>query len=181
MQNIIGSGFHGEVWSLFDQPDKVVKLAWAPIIDQDYHPKWTWQHIHNTYQYLIQHPSPTLATIYEVNVSVRIPHTNRQYYSVLMEKLLPLTDDELKVMTSVVMDYNGNIESGKCLQHIQELQEWLEFDAAQAEHFYDSLVQLPVVQRDFHSRNIMKDKEGEFRLIDFECLDLKDKEKQDVS
>lgn len=175
----LGSGAHGDIWELLNYPDKVMKVAWAPLdVPKEFHnlpnnigQRWTFPNVQATYQYLLQHQFPALAKIFDFRPLHK--RTDRQYYSVLLERLQPLTEPEQKVMKSVCMDYNGNIETGKCLYHIDELKGWLEFNAHKVITFYTALGNLPVIHRDFHRRNIMKDAQGNFKLIDFELLDIK--------
>lgn len=167
----IGSGVHGAVYDLLDDPHKAIKIAFT---EDD-----TYAQVQALYQFVQAHPHPALATIFEFSELCRSTGWVDPYYSVKMEKLYPLTDDEQRVMKSICLDYNGHLEPGKAAQHIEELQEWLDFDPEQVKAFYTALSTLPVIHRDFHRRNIMKDRQGNFKLIDFELLTIK-QEKPDV-
>ena len=178
---VLGSGFHGDVYELLDHPHQVVKIAWAPLnVPAEFAGRsdttgirHTFPFIQGIYQYLLKNHFSVLAKVFDF-CSLH-QRENKQYYMAILEKLQPLTEPEQKVMKSVCMDYNGNIETGKCLHHIDELKEWLEFNPSKVIDFYTSLTHLPVAHRDFHRRNIMKDLDGNFKLIDFELVDIKEK------
>ncbi len=178
---ILGSGFHGDVYELLDHPKQVVKIAWAPLdVPQEFAGRsdtvglhHTFPYIQNIYQYLLKNQFSILAKVFDFYPLHQ--RDNKQYYMAILERLQSLTEPEQKAMKSVCMDYNGNIENGKCLQHIEELKEWLDFNPSKVIDFYTSLTTLPVAQRDFHRRNIMKNEGGDFKLIDFELLDFKEK------
>lgn len=173
----MGSGAHGHVFALVDQPTKVIKVAWAPAATQ-YSPSssWVFDRVQETYQYLLRHQISILAQVEQFDPLLL--EGDRQYYAVVMERLLSLTEDENKVMKSVCMDYNGQIAEGTAIKHLQELHQWLSFDKEKALEFYRAVSDLPIVHRDFHRRNIMKDASGNFKLIDFELLVIKENDNE---
>ena len=156
---------HGHVYSVVGMEGLAVKVAYAENEAYD--------KVKETYRFIIQHSHPILVPIFEFKEVLQ--QERQTFYYATMEKLYPLTEDEQKMIKSVCMDYNGNIENGKALQHIVELQEWLEFDKEKVVSFHQGLTSLPVKHRDFHRRNIMKDKNGNYKLIDFELIDIVEK------
>lgn len=178
----MGSGAHGHVFALIDDPTKVIKIAWAPTITQyslipNQEGQWTFDRVRQTYQHLLHHQISVLAALHQFDLLLR--DDVKQYYAVVMEKLVPLSEDENKVFKSIVMEYNGGIALGAAMKHLEELHEWLDFDKEKVVGFYREVNALPMVHRDFHRRNIMKDGSGNFKMVDFELLVIKDSQSKD--
>ena len=161
----IGSGVHGQVYTLIHNPNHVVKLSvladvFLSAVERQYH-------------FVMQHPHSTLAQVFDHQPIHHDDELHITIYSATLERLYPLDEDEQRVMKSVVMDYNDSTNTLDARQHIEELQHWLDFDRQKVMDFYTALSTLPVIHRDFHRRNIMKDKLGNFKLIDFELIEIK--------
>ena len=179
---LLGKGVHGEVFELQDDPTKAIKIAWAPLsisfspalqtIQKKYNLKqFSFSEIEQTYKFLLHHRIPILATLY--SFETLIAEETLQQYAVIMEKLLPLSDDEHRVFESLCREYNGELGNGKFLTHLQELHQWLDFSYVKIFEFYKKVAKLPIIHRDFNRRNIMKDNDGNFKLIDFELVVIK--------
>lgn len=174
---LLGSGAHGHVFNIANNPEWVIKIGWAPVAAQFTSDtqllQWTFERVDKIYKFLLNHQMPGLAKV--SNFELLLKEEHKQYYAAIIEKLSPLTEDESKVFKSVCLEYNGNIAEGASLKHLQELEDWLIFNKNKVIEFYQSVNSLPIIHRDFHRRNIMKDGDGNFKLIDFELLIIKDK------
>jgi thiamine kinase-like enzyme len=89
-----------------------------------------------------------------------------------MEKLHPLSEDEIKVFHSLVSHEDQNkikkyssLEINKILQGLSI---GLDFDLHKVMFFCKNLNKLTIQHSDLHPRNLMKDSDGNFKLIDFD-------------
>lgn len=190
--DLLGYGFHGEVYELKNDPNKVIKLGAYYIEegnkvynnkDDQYllttHDSSSYKDVGHIYRFIKDHPQPQLATVFDYQPLYSGINPDDEWkrhiliYSATIEKLLPLTEDENKVFKTVCKSYNANIPS-KTIPYLDELKNWFAFDYNKVHQFYMALPVLPIHHHDFHRRNIMKDQDGNFKLIDFELLEIKE-------
>jgi RIO-like serine/threonine protein kinase len=93
----------------------------------------------------------------------------------VMERLLPITDDEAKVFHSLLSHEDKNavkkrLTSAELDEVLAGLAKGLEFDALDVGVFYYQVMHSTIKHDDIHERNVMKNKDGEFKLIDLNRL-----------
>jgi hypothetical protein len=175
----LGGGSDGEVFSLSDTA--AVKLTvlsdWADK-GLDLHEEYAriWWVLH---QVRDRRP-PYLVRVYDLNVltyGTLMPqdHPYLVYYC-RMEKLLPLTEDEQKVFQTILShedrhlrhDYNEKELDGV----LEGLAKGLDFSIAGVRLLYWQVRSGQFQHLDLHTRNVMKDAGGNFRLVDLDRLKL---------
>lgn len=180
----LGDGADGEVFDIKNQPNKVIKLCVlyeypnAPL-------QQSFAKINNTLNYLMEHIPGTYARVYKYeylglfNRSIEWSDSGQNYilYYYVMEKLLKISEDEKKVFHSIICHEDRNLKKNysifKIKKMLQGMRRALDFDERQVIFFYQHLNDNNIIHHDIHVRNIMKDKEGNFKLIDFDRCDLK--------
>jgi serine/threonine protein kinase len=175
----LGDGADGEVFSLLDT-NKVIKFS---ILCEYYNNiRDEFNKIQSTINY-IQHDHPcAYAYVYEFN---KIAEGNRSttfgiqnyiLYSYVMEKCFPLSSDESKVFYSILSHEDRGIVKNYTASEVKKilsgLARGLDFDEERVIFFYMNLRESPVKHLDLHTRNIMKDAAGNFKLIDFDRVTL---------
>lgn len=158
----IGDGVDGEVFSF--NSDKIIKIS---KVDNDnkleFDKVLTYLKLNVLYPY---------ARVYMFGYLEII---NYSYY--ISEKLNPLTEDEWKVFHSIVSHEDRNIvknfDEEKVKQILFGLSRGLDFDAERVTFFCAGLKSAPVIHKDMHPRNILKNENGDFKMIDFNRCYLK--------
>lgn len=96
------------------------------------------------------------------------------YYT--MEKLERISDDESKVFHSILSHedrgFDKNYSTEKVREMLTGMRQGLDFDAERVIFFHTALKNVAISHLDIHPRNIMKDKGGNFKLIDFDRVEL---------
>ena len=96
-----------------------------------------------------------------------------------MEKLFKTTEDERKVFHSILCHNDSGVEKKYTLEQILKMLDGLEFgldfDKKKVMIFCEKIRASPVCHNDVHVRNIMKDSQGNFKLIDFDRSTLEKK------
>ncbi len=175
----LGDGADGEV---FESGDKVVKFC---VLYETGKVKLenTYKYIGRVVDYLIAHPSPMFARVYEhrfLGEYSRIAWGNQRQryflYYYTMEKLQKISDDERKVFDTIISHEDRNKKKNFSPDQIKEmltgLGKGLDFDMERVIFFCDNFKKSPVTHLDIHPRNIMKDDAGNFKLIDFDRAEI---------
>lgn len=99
------------------------------------------------------------------------------YYE--MEKLLKISDDEIRVFHSIISHEDSNLKKDLNLDKISKtldgLSIGLEFNQKKVINFCKSLQNLEslgIHYADLHPRNVMKSKDGDFKLIDIDRISV---------
>ena len=99
-------------------------------------------------------------------------------YYYVMENLSKITEDEKKVFYSLLSHEDRNVKKNYSLSSVidmlKEMQRGLDFDYNKAFRFYRVLKESKFHHMDLHPRNIMKDTDGNFKLIDFDRVMIGD-------
>lgn len=180
----LGDGADGEVYSVAEDNTKVIKFGVyyeyrVPIFEQALRFKMVFD--------LLQKYHPQVcARVYEykfLKSSIRDIVVNGKtegqpyiLYYYVMEKLNKLSEDEKKVFHTIVSHEDQNIvknfEPAKLKKILAGLSRGLDFDAERVTFFHDNLRKTPFQHQDIHVRNIMKDDNGNYKLIDFDRVSL---------
>lgn len=183
----IGDGADGEVFELADDPNKVIKLCVLYDTGSVGY-KQTYQYITKSIDHLVQHPHPSYALVYE---HVYMGEGSRQVvwgnthkeqpfllYYYVMEKLGKISEDEAKVFHTILSHEDRGIKKNFSADQLKEiltgLRRGLDFDVEKVILFHDNLKNAPLAHLDIHVRNIMKDANGYFKMIDFDRVQMGD-------
>lgn len=145
----ISSGREGDVFKL--SFNKIIKI-YKPLKYND----WNWQKL--SFKEIMNTPHPNLATIFDFGTT----SYNKKYY--ISEKLFNLNNDELYII-DFINDNNKNFD---------KLDDY-------NKHNYNKLIYAlkrlhnsrKFYVNDIHSENLMKDKNGNFKMADLGLVFLK--------
>lgn len=181
----LGEGADGEVFELDNEPDKVIKFS--ILYDTGGQGlRRAYKYISNTLDYLIKQPSPAYAHVYahmylgEWSRSVVWGNTERQQkyllYYYTMERLSKISSDEQKVFHTILSHEDRGIKKNFATDKLKEtldgLRKGLDFNIERVIFFDDILKKTPLAHLDIHVRNIMKDAHGNFKMIDFDRVQM---------
>lgn len=181
----LGDGADGEVFDIINDPNKVVKFCVLYQSSAE-HPLVTYKQVTQVLDYLIATPLPTYARVYShgyMGEFNRAVWENQQQtyliYYYLMEKLHKISDDESKVFHSLISHEDRgikkNFSSLKIKEMLQGMSRGLDFDVERVTFFLDNFKNSRMAHLDIHVRNIMKDSNGNFKLVDFDRAQIKRK------
>jgi serine/threonine protein kinase len=181
--NKLGDGADGEVFEYAEDSNKVIKFGilyetGSIALARSY------KYINKVLSYLVENPSPTYARVYtheymaEWSREVAWKNTAQKYiiYYYIMEKLYKTSEDEKKVFHSILSHEDRGIKKNFSDEKIKEmlrgLSSGLDFDEAKVIFFINNFKKTPIDHFDVHVRNIMKDSDGNFKMIDFDRAEL---------
>jgi serine/threonine protein kinase len=174
-------GADGETFEVANDPGKAIKFS--IIYDRFPQPPLDiyYRQIIPILDYVMTTRPPMCAHVYEHGYlgeySRPMPHWRNGVQSFvihycIMEKLFSLTEDEKKVLHSLVSHEDRNIKKDLSSNRIKEmlggLACGLDFDSEMVILFCNHLREASLEHLDIHVRNIMKDASGQFKLIDFD-------------
>lgn len=179
----LGDGADGEVLSIQDQPDRVIKLS--IIYDTPSRKIKEYKNIKQVLELVMATQPPAYVRVYEHGylgtfsrkmVDWHKQHQDFLMYYYIMEKLSKITEDEKKVFHSIISHEDRGIEKNYTTEKIEEML-WgmsraLDFDYRQVMLFCDNLRRANVFHKDVHVRNIMKNADGIFKIIDIDRATL---------
>jgi len=171
---LLGSGFHGQVFQDAEDPERVIKLS-RTTKGMCFHNKVA---CNPRFAYV------KLKKILNILKTDYYPFAKAHSYGFLfgssraalyftsMEKLLPTSEDEKKVLTTICADLQcGKYEAGRKNAFAQSY--WLDINRNKLDKFINGLELSIIHHNDLSVSNIMKDKFGNFKLIDFDFATLK--------
>jgi len=172
-------GADGQVFQHLTDKEKVIKIS---VVYEHAIP--VEKQISNTFQvleYLKLYKPDAYAHVYEFDIIknyYRDTISGVQKYIVyyyIMDKCNPLTEDEKKVFHTIVSheDKLKNKSPVPALHVLDDLSMGLDFDLSKIIKFCQTINCLPIQHLDIHPRNIMKNKLGDFCLIDFDRCELR--------
>jgi hypothetical protein len=150
----IGAGYDGIVFELRDEPNRVIKFSGNIDLFEN---AWL---IHST-------QPKHFVSVFDFGSL-----DNVVGFFVKMERLLPLTEDERKLFHTLLSHEDFNKQKQFCKSTFDILSNYLDFDRQKAEEFCLLATSGPIVQRDLHERNIMKSKDGHFKIVDLDRLEI---------
>ena len=173
----LGSGADGQVFSLKKDLNKVIKLS---IIFGESEAEVTdnFDSIKSNYNYLISNCFKNIAQVFEIGYVVsgkRVGGYSGNYliYYSVMEKLSEPSPEELKVLNTVCHSFFCKEKLNVLDIKLKELNNYFSFDKKKIIEFYKFLRNCPIHHNDIHDKNIMKDDCGNFKLVDFDRIGLK--------
>lgn len=180
----LGDGANGEVFELVNT-SKVVKFS--ALYDYNFNNLHiNYNKIINNINFLKRSDNNSYAKVYEVK------HVGDGYrvcdeellqyyvvYSYTMEKLNKISEDEKKVFHSILSHEDLGIVKKYTINKINEMllgmSIGLDFDINKVLFFYNEIKKINIIHEDLHDRNIMKDNKGNFKLIDFDRINIGEK------
>ncbi len=174
----LGDGADGEVFQLADAPHKVIKFSALYQSSCEVRLEFSYRRIEAVLSHLKNNPSPTYAKVYDY---AELGTYDRQVYwgqdkcllyYYTMEKLWKISEDENKVFHSILSHEDRGVTKDYSPAKIKEMllgmKQRLDFDLEKVIFFCDNFGKTPILHHDIHTRNIMKDADGNFKLIDFD-------------
>ena len=178
----IGSGSDGQVFNISGQPNRVVKFSviYDPF-DQDIYEMY--ERVNSVLSFIKKNKPVVCARVYDhaflTEGSRKTVHGFDQkflLYYYTMEKLYKTSEDERKVFHTIMShEDRGIIKNyhGESLRKVLAgLRLGLDFDEEKIILFNSNLRRSPLRHLDMHVRNIMKNKSGDYRLIDFDRMEI---------
>lgn len=99
--------------------------------------------------------------------------SSRLIYYARMERLLALSADEERVFHTLLSHEDANKKKQYDLMTLNELSNWYSFDQERANTFCKAVFFGRYQHNDLHIRNIMKDADGNYKLIDFDRMEVR--------
>lgn len=174
----IGEGADGDCYSLSNDSDKVVKFSVHYCWDQEDTAKIIDNRLQGYIQ--VQNNPDLFARLYEfgfLGKGTRQVVSGEQEYLIfycLMEKLDKISEDEIKVFHTLLSHEDRNCNKRYSLLQISKILKGLAvgltFDQEEVIFFMQKIMSTKTGYTDFHPRNIMKDKNKNFKLIDFDRI-----------
>jgi hypothetical protein len=181
----LGDGADGEVLSIVDEPDKVIKLG----IFYERHDKGMiagYQQIKTVLDWImVAHPD-AYARVYQhgylgtFSRKMEAWRTGQQdfiIYYYIMEKLQKISEDESRVFHTILSHEDRGMKKNYSTEKIQEmlggLSKGLDFDVEKITLFCRNIKETQLVQNDLHVRNIMKNDIGCYKIIDIDRCEIK--------
>jgi|SRR5579859_3084355 len=174
-------GADGQVFELSNNPSMVIKLSIVFDESKTFYQK----QIKPILNHLINNSPNLFVRVYgygSLGEFGRVmPHWKNGWQDFIihyhvMEKLFSLSDDEKKVFHTLVSHEDRNIKkdfsADKIKKIVPELARGLDFDTNMVTLFCEKVSKSPLQQPDFHPRNIMKNKDSQFKIIDLDRLIL---------
>ena len=180
----LGEGADGEVFSIPNEPQKVLKLG---ILYERHDREFEshYKHIQKVLDYLIVNQTAAYARVYEQGYLGTYSRKATYWrngeqkfiiYYYTMEKLEKISEDERRIFHSILSHEDRGIEKkfspDKIREMLQGMSRGLDFDAEKVTLFCDNIRSAPISHLDIHVRNIMKNGLGDFKLIDLDRIEL---------
>lgn len=185
---IIGYGANGDVHEIINDPNKAIKLCKLfDLFDQQLLIS-KYKKIETILNYIKSNHIDTYARVHDygylgtfnrsqVMYRGKIESSRQQefiLYYYIMEKLLKISDDEKKIFHSILSHEDRGIIKNYSPANIKKMLDGmslgLDFDMERVIFFCENLNTSGIKHNDLHARNILKNINGEFKLIDFdEC------------
>lgn len=174
-------GADGEVFEIQGDPNKVIKCAviyeyFIPVNQEIERIENVARHLINTCPraYVRVHAFETVTQFIRKTVS-----GNQKYflYYYIMDKCFKISEDEKKVFHSILSNEDRNLNKNYPLNKITSMltgmSMGLEFDLKKVLSFCQAIQNSEIDNTDINPRNIMKNSDGEFKLIDFDRSSLR--------
>lgn len=160
--SLLGYGIDGQVYSF--QNEKIIKIS--RICSEL---NLSFFSLEKILSYLKNNRTHVFASVYDYGYLGKI--NNDEFYYYISEKLKPLSEDEKKVFHTLISHEDRNIvknySDAKIKKILFGLMRGLDVNPKKVIFFCTSLRRSRIKHLDLHSRNIMKNNNGDFKLIDF--------------
>ena len=176
----LGDGADGEVFSLIDQPDRVIKLG-VILQRTSLSPEDAYRDMEKVLSVLVEKQPDAFVRVYQYG---ELYQGNRPYdngrqnfllYYYTMDKLRELTNEE-RALFAAILEHPDRIISRNSDALERFLQEWrggLDIDHRRVILLFEQYHAALIEHLDLHQRNIMKDAAGDYKLIDLERTEIR--------
>ncbi len=170
----LGDGFHGEAYLIPD--DKVIKYS---LIHQSMvedlginNPSEFYSQLEIVLKFQQKNNYPSFVKILDFNLLSS--NEDAVFYQTTMERLNLISLDEKRVLKTLVQAHRDLKRTwAQIAVLVRDQSYWLDFDLEKVMSFIYLLEDSPIIHHDMSSSNIMKDKDGNFKLIDLDFSILK--------
>ncbi len=170
----LGDGFHGEAYLIPD--DKVIKYS---LIHQSMvedlginNPSEFYSQLEIVLKFQQKNNYPSFVKILDFNLLSS--NEDVVFYQTTMERLNLISLDEKRVLKTLVQAHRDLKRTwAQIAVLVRDQSYWLDFDLEKVMSFIYLLEDSPIIHHDMSSSNIMKDKDGNFKLIDLDFSILK--------
>jgi hypothetical protein len=178
LSNELGFGAHGQVFDLKNYPNRVIKLS---IFYDEFDNKFDsiYSKIDENLKFIEINKPLAFAKVYDHDFIFhnfrKTVNGDQDYiiYYYIMEKLQEISNNEVKVFKKI-LSYEENVFfKEKIIKNIlQDMRKKIDFNEKKVMMFYRNFMNSNIEHLDLHVRNIMKDFNGNFKLIDFEKIEV---------
>jgi hypothetical protein len=169
----IGRGSHGQVYSLIDDPSRVIKYSVVycdNLFDQ-------YRIFDEVLSLLRKEKDKAFVSPFEWG------YLNQGIDSLTcfctLEKLKRISEDEHRVFHSILSHEDANVDKSfspiELDQILSGLARGLSFNRSKVNDFYNSITESRFQHSDMHPRNVMKNVNGDFKLIDLDSVIIREK------
>lgn len=181
----VADGADGQVFELLDFPSQVMKLSVLYCWDNHLTLEKEYLRINQVLSYLLKNNVEICTPVFKYQTLLRssrkIIGDNQDFiiYYYIMKKYNKISEDEKKVFHTLLSHEDRGLCKSYSLPEARRiltgLSLGLQFNYEQILYFYERLQTCPIIQKDLHPRNIMRDIKGNFKLIDFDRCYLRNK------
>lgn len=174
---LLGEGSDGEVY-LTDNPNIVIKYSVLYSLDNNVNECY-YQTVDPILTSLIFNHIDIFARVYAHEYLGTFSQDSQKFvlYFYTMEKLEDISDDEKKVFHTILSHEDRGIVKKFTIKELQKILHGLalglDFDEKRIIFFYYAVKNSLINHNDIHPRNIMKDKMGNFKMVDLDRTQLK--------
>lgn len=172
----LNSGFNGEVFSLRSSDTRVMKVSILFDLDEKKSLTDSYQEVKSNLDFLLKFKPSHFVKLHEHGMLSFIPDKNIIYYYI-MDKLNPLSEDENKVFHTLVSHEDRNLKKeiplDKARPLLEAMSKGLDFNIEKVFSLYQEICNSQIHHLDMHERNIMKDHNGNFKMIDVDNIRIK--------
>jgi len=174
----LGSGCHGQVFCHCDDPGYAIKLSVIYGDDADLQYRRLCTTLHTLYLFGGR-PTNHLPFVYDYKLLYQglISSTKCIIHYHTMERFFGISEDEKKVFHTILSHEDANriksFDFHQLTEALTGLSKGLTFDIEKVRTFHRRIQRSFLEHRDMHPRNIMKDRDGDFKLIDLDSVVFK--------
>ena len=178
----IGYGADGQVFTLRDYPNKVLKFSILYDLDYSHTLDIKYANISKMFAH-IKSTVGCFPFLYDYGMLLsgnrKTTVGNQDYiiYYSIWEKLNKLSDDNKKVLFTILNAFDNNSSIRSLKKDLDTLSMYLDFEIEKSITFFKELNNLKINHNDLHIRNILIDNNGYFKLIDFDKSTFKENTK----
>lgn len=178
----IGAGADGQCFELSDDKNKIIKFS---VLYECSHVNLdlVYNNIDKVLSFIQKNPNDAFVKVYNHTFAgsfnrLSFGNNVEKYilYYYVMDKLQKITEDEKKVFSTILSHEDCNKVKNYSIEKIKEILSYLsvglDFDCKKITLFCENLKNYPVHHLDIHPRNILKDLNGNFKLIDLDRCNL---------
>lgn len=163
--NYLAEGADGKAYENWDDENKVVKVG---FIDTMAHSMTSLDQLEDNFDYVLTNKPKAYVEVYDYGcVDCRACNVS---YFVLMQKLEPLDGLELYEIPNIVQQAQRLVNNYKTSNNSPFPRQRLSYKNKAQQDFAEAIWDSGIIHNDAHHGNIMKDDDGNYKLIDLDRL-----------